>query len=116
MISSMPIYDYRCDHCGHAFSVVLSFADKAVEVCPSCGKRPRKLLVAPAVVFKGSGWYKTDSRTAPKSEGESAPAPKTETKTETKAGSSSSASAGDAAPAAPPKAAPAAPAKSEAAS
>jgi putative FmdB family regulatory protein len=65
----MPIYDYRCDHCGHAFSAVQSFSDAQVEVCPNCGKKPRKLLVAPAVVFKGSGWYKTDSRTAPKDEG-----------------------------------------------
>ncbi|HET7699668.1 MAG TPA: FmdB family zinc ribbon protein [Candidatus Limnocylindria bacterium] len=108
----MPIYDYRCDHCGHAFSVVLSFTDKAVEVCPSCGKRPRKLLVAPAVVFKGSGWYKTDSRSAPKSEGGSAPASKPET---AKEGSGTSSAGGDA-PAAAPKSAPAAPAKSEATS
>ena len=82
----MPIYDYRCDHCGHAFSVVQSFKDEALEKCPNCGKRPRRLIVAPAVVFKGSGWYKTDSRgKAPKEEG--APASgdaKSETKTETK--------------------------------
>lgn len=66
MISSVPIYDYVCDHCGHAFSSVQSFTDPAVDVCPSCGKRPRKLLTAPAIVFKGSGWYKTDSRPQPK--------------------------------------------------
>ena len=113
MISSVPIYDYRCDHCGHAFSVVLSFADKAVEVCPSCGKRPRKLLVAPAVVFKGSGWYKTDSRSAPKSEGEGAPAAKAAAKTE---GAGGATPAADTAPAAPATAPAKAPAKSEAAS
>lgn len=72
MISSVPIYDYRCDHCGHAFSAVQSFKDEALETCPSCGKRPRRLLVAPAVVFKGSGWYKTDSRTPPKGEADGA--------------------------------------------
>lgn len=58
----MPIYDYRCDHCGHVFSAVRAFTDTDLEACPNCGKRPRKLLTAPAVVFKGSGWYKTDSR------------------------------------------------------
>ena len=62
----MPIYDYRCDECGHRFSVVQSFNDAPIDKCPNCGKRPRKLIVAPAIVFKGSGWYKTDSRTAPK--------------------------------------------------
>jgi putative FmdB family regulatory protein len=62
----VPIYDYRCDECGHRFSAVQSFSDAPIDKCPNCGKRPRKLLVPPAIVFKGSGWYKTDSRTAPK--------------------------------------------------
>lgn len=60
----MPIYDHVCDHCGHAFSVVQKFSDLPVEACPSCGKRPRRLVTAPAIVFKGSGWYKTDSRSS----------------------------------------------------
>ena len=79
----MPIYDYRCDHCGHAFSQVQSFKDQAAEKCPNCGKRPRRLFSAPALLFKGSGWYKTDSRGADKSESKS-DSPKSETKTETK--------------------------------
>lgn len=58
----MPIYDYRCDACGHAFSAVQSFTDDSLEACPQCGARPRKVLSSPAIVFKGSGWYKTDSR------------------------------------------------------
>lgn len=62
----MPIYDYRCDHCGHVFSAVQSFSDNALEKCPSCGKVPRRLISMPAIVFKGSGWYKTDSRPAEK--------------------------------------------------
>jgi putative FmdB family regulatory protein len=62
----MPIYDYRCDHCGHVFSAVQSFNDEALEKCPNCGKKPRRLLSTPAIVFKGSGWYKTDSRPAEK--------------------------------------------------
>ncbi|HYK99056.1 MAG TPA: FmdB family zinc ribbon protein [Candidatus Acidoferrales bacterium] len=81
----MPIYDYRCDHCGHAFSAVQSFNDQALEVCPNCGKKPRRLIVAPAVVFKGSGWYKTDSRGAAPKEGDGAtPAKKDDTAKDTK--------------------------------
>jgi putative FmdB family regulatory protein len=74
----MPIYDYHCDHCGHSFSQVQSYKDQPVEKCPNCGKKPRRLIASTAVVFKGSGWYKTDSRSPEKSE------TKTETKTETK--------------------------------
>jgi len=62
MIRAVPIYDYRCDACGHAFSAVQSYQDATLENCPQCGARPRKLMVSPAIVFKGSGWYKTDSR------------------------------------------------------
>jgi putative FmdB family regulatory protein len=63
----VPIYDYRCDECGHRFSAVQSFSDNApLEKCPNCGKRPRRLITAPAIVFKGGGWYKTDSRPASK--------------------------------------------------
>src|SRR2546423_14792359 len=65
----MPIYDYHCDHCGHTFSAVQSYTDATLDRCPSCGKRPRKLMATPAIVFKGGGWYKTDSRAKPKDEG-----------------------------------------------
>lgn len=84
MIGTMPIYDHRCDHCGHAFSVVRGYNDPPVEKCPNCGKKPRRVIAPPAIVFKGSGWYKTDSR-APSSEwkSETKPETKTETKTET---------------------------------
>lgn len=82
----MPIYDYRCDHCGHVFSAVQSFSDEALDKCPSCGKKPRRLLSMPAIVFKGSGWYKTDSRPADKSssDGASGADKKGDAKTETK--------------------------------
>ena len=66
----MPIYDYHCDHCGHTFSQVQSYTDATLEKCPSCGKRPRKLMATPAIVFKGGGWYKTDSRPAQKDSGD----------------------------------------------
>ena len=82
----MPIYDYHCDHCGHAFSAVQSFKDEALEACPNCGKRPRRIVTAPAIVFKGSGWYKTDSRASSTSKAEKAERDggKTETKSDTK--------------------------------
>jgi putative FmdB family regulatory protein len=70
----MPIYDYHCDHCGHTFSQVQSYTDATLEKCPSCGKRPRKLMATPAIVFKGGGWYKTDSRPKPKDTGSDTPA------------------------------------------
>jgi putative FmdB family regulatory protein len=86
----VPIYDYRCDHCGHVFSQVQSFSESPVENCPQCGKKPRRLFTVPAIVFKGSGWYKTDSRGADKSEAksetksDSTTAPKGDSKGETK--------------------------------
>jgi putative FmdB family regulatory protein len=88
----MPIYDYRCDHCGHAFSQVQSYKDDPVEKCPNCGKKPRRLIVPAAIVFKGSGWYKTDSRPAEKAESKSesksdkseSKSDKSETKSDTK--------------------------------
>jgi len=85
--AGVPIYDYRCDHCGHAFSAVQSYKDQPLEKCPKCGKKPRRLIGPPAIVFKGSGWYKTDSRPAEKSEkAETKSEAKTETtKSETKA-------------------------------
>lgn len=70
----MPIYDYHCDHCGHAFSAVQSFKDEPLGACPSCGKRPRRLFAPPAIVFKGSGWYKTDSRASRTASKDGAPA------------------------------------------
>ena len=83
----MPIYDYHCDHCGHSFSQVQSYNDQPVEKCPNCGKKPRRLISSTAVVFKGSGWYKTDSRPAEKSE------TKSESKAETKSDKKSDAKA-----------------------
>ena len=87
----MPIYDYRCDHCGHSFSAVQPFSDQPLEKCPNCGKRPRRLIAPSAVVFKGSGWYKTDSRPAEKSETKAET--KSESKTETKSDAKSDAKA-----------------------
>jgi putative FmdB family regulatory protein len=80
----MPIYDYHCDHCGHTFSAVQSYTDATLETCPSCGKRPRKLMATPAIVFKGGGWYKTDSRPAQKGGGDAKAESKGDSKSEGK--------------------------------
>lgn len=58
----MPTYQYACTECGHAFEQFQSFSDDALTVCPECEGRLRKVYNAVGVVFKGSGFYRTDSR------------------------------------------------------
>ena len=58
----MPTYAYACADCGHAFDIVQTFADDSLTVCPQCQGRLRKQFNAVGVVFKGSGFYRTDSR------------------------------------------------------
>ena len=58
----MPTYQYACTECGHAFEQFQSFSDDALTVCPECSGKLRKLFNAVGVVFKGSGFYRTDSR------------------------------------------------------
>ena len=58
----MPTYQYACTECGHAFEQFQSFSEDALTVCPECNGRLRKLYNAVGVVFKGSGFYRTDSR------------------------------------------------------
>jgi putative FmdB family regulatory protein len=62
--SALPTYQYRCTECDHEFEEFQSFTDDALTVCPVCGGRLRKVFNAVGVVFKGSGFYRTDSRTA----------------------------------------------------
>ena len=87
----MPTYQYACTACGHELEAVQSFTDAALTECPECQGALRKVFSAVGVVFKGSGFYKTDSRSKstsatttsePKSEKKSES--KTETKTESK--------------------------------
>ena len=83
----MPTYQYRCTECGHDLEAVQKFSDAALTECPNCGGSLRKVFNAVGVVFKGSGFYRTDSRTArrtamdgsgskDKSEGKDSAAPK----------------------------------------
>jgi putative FmdB family regulatory protein len=58
----MPTYQYACTECGHAFEQFQSFSDDSLTVCPECKGRLRKVFNAVGVVFKGSGFYRTDSR------------------------------------------------------
>lgn len=58
----MPTYEYRCTECGEELEVVQSFSDDPLTVCPACSGQLRKLFSPVGVVFKGSGFYKTDSR------------------------------------------------------
>ena len=58
----MPTYAYACTVCDHRFEAVQSFSDDALTVCPECDGRLRKVFGSVGVVFKGSGFYRTDSR------------------------------------------------------
>ena len=58
----MPTYQYACTECGHAFDQFQSFSDDALTECPECRGRLRKVFNAVGVVFKGSGFYRNDSR------------------------------------------------------
>ena len=56
----MPLYEYECKKCGHRFEKIQKFSDKPMKKCPDCGGRVEQTISAPAVQFKGSGWYVTD--------------------------------------------------------
>jgi putative FmdB family regulatory protein len=104
----MPLYEYQCEKCGHRFEKIQKFSDKMVKKCPECGGKVEQMVSAPAVQFKGSGWYVTDyankSRVPPaesggsdskkddkpKADDSSKPAPKEGTSKETSSKESSS--------------------------
>lgn len=58
--SHMPLYEYLCKKCGHRFEEIKKFSDKQPKKCPECGGAIEQVISAPAVQFKGSGWYVTD--------------------------------------------------------
>ena len=63
----MPTYSYACTDCSNRFDAVQAFSDDALTTCPKCSGRLRKLFNSVGVVFKGSGFYRTDSRESAKS-------------------------------------------------
>ena len=76
----MPLYEYQCQKCGHRFERIQRFSDPLVKKCPECGGKVEQLLSAPAVQFKGSGWYVTDY--AQKSSGASSSKSESESKSD----------------------------------
>ena len=92
----MPVYEYECENCGTRFERLQSMNDEPVRQCPECAGAVHKVFLPTGIIFKGSGWYITDSRKAASGSvtGETKPASgeskttetgaKTEAKTETK--------------------------------
>ena len=56
----MPIYEYECESCMHRFEILQKFSDRPLKKCDKCGGPVHKVLSAPGLVFKGTGWYVTD--------------------------------------------------------
>ncbi len=75
---AMPLYEYECTRCGNRFELLQKFSDPLTATCAACGGTAHRQLSAPAIQFKGSGWYVTDYAR------KSAPAEKGESKSETK--------------------------------
>jgi putative FmdB family regulatory protein len=96
----VPTYQYRCTDCGEPLEAVQSFTDDPLTMCPVCGGRLRKVFSSVGVVFKGSGFYRTDSRAGGKDgagksdKAETAAAAKSETKSESKSESKSDSKSG----------------------
>ena len=87
----MPTYSYACRSCDHAFDIRQSFSDEPLLMCPKCGElQLRKVIHPVGIAFKGSGFYRTDSKAESKSASKSAPVTSS---SDSSAGSSSSSSA-----------------------
>ena len=90
----MPTYQYACTECDHAFEQFQSFSDDALSVCPRCEGRLRKVYNAVGVVFKGSGFYRNDSRADAKANGSGTSGSATESGGSTKTADSGSSDSG----------------------
>ncbi|MUL77889.1 FmdB family zinc ribbon protein [Mycolicibacterium sp. CBMA 226] len=100
----MPTYSYACTECDNRFDAVQAFSDDALTECPKCHGRLRKLFGSVGVVFKGSGFYRTDNRDS-KSSGTAAAPAKSESNSSSSDSSSSSSSSSSTKSAAPAAAA-----------
>lgn len=89
----MPTYQYACTECGHSFEQFQSFSEDALTVCPECDGKLRKLFNAVGVVFKGSGFYRTDSRSSTSSSTPASATSSTSGSSDSSSGSSTSTSA-----------------------
>lgn len=88
----MPTYQYRCRDCGEDLEVVQSFSDDALTTCPSCDGSLKKVFSAVGISFKGSGFYKTDSRSS-SSSGSSSDSSSSDSSSSSSSDSSSTSSA-----------------------
>ncbi|MEV0945462.1 FmdB family zinc ribbon protein [Rhodococcus sp. NPDC049939] len=90
----MPTYSYACSECDNRFDIVQSFSEDSLTVCPECSGKLRKLFNSVGIVFKGSGFYRTDSRgsSGAASEPAKADSAKTESAPASKSDSSSASS------------------------
>jgi putative FmdB family regulatory protein len=86
----VPTYQYACTACGEQLDAVQAFTDAPLTECPACSGRLRKVFSAVGVVFKGSGFYKTDSRAGAKSEASTSSSGSAESSSSTKSESTSS--------------------------
>ncbi|MFD9734149.1 FmdB family zinc ribbon protein [Umezawaea sp. NPDC059074] len=86
----MPTYQYACTECDHRFDAVQSFTDSALTECPQCHGRLRKLFGNVGVVFKGSGFYRTDSRSSSSATAPATPAAAPAASGDSKSGDSKS--------------------------
>jgi putative FmdB family regulatory protein len=104
----MPLYEYECTECHERTEKIQKFSDPEITVCPHCSGHLERVLSAPAVTFKGGGWYadgygnSKSKATESKSEAKTSSAPSTSSTSSSDSGSSAAASA-PAAPAAPSK-------------
>jgi putative FmdB family regulatory protein len=85
----MPLYEFECNLCRERIELIQKFSDPPYEHCPKCGGTMRKLASAPAIQFKGSGFYKTDYPSKTSGSTESSSETKSESKSETKSESKS---------------------------
>jgi putative FmdB family regulatory protein len=91
----MPLYEYECKKCGHRFEKIQLYSARMVKKCPECGGQVEQMISAPAVQFKGSGWYVTDyakKSSSPGSSGDSGAKEKTDDKSKPDGGAKEGAS------------------------
>jgi putative FmdB family regulatory protein len=91
----MPLYEYECKKCGHRFEKIQLYSARMVKKCPECGGQVEQMISAPAVQFKGSGWYVTDyakKTSSPGSSGDSGSKEKKDEKGKSDGGSKDSSS------------------------
>ncbi|WP_406476796.1 FmdB family zinc ribbon protein [Streptomyces sp. NBC_01615] len=93
----MPTYQYQCTECGEGLEAVQKFTDDALTECPNCGGRLKKVFSAVGIVFKGSGFYRNDSRgsSSSSSPASSKPATSSSTSSSTTSSSTTSSSSSD---------------------